>query len=127
MHLAHPRNLVVAEDVSAGKPGGIFRARKERDRDADLVADPECYKLGKQRLGLSAEADVLVIEDSPAGIRAGKAAGCRVLGLATTHNIAQLKANSPTWIVEDLRSVRFIGEGPAVGQWTMKISGSLTA
>ena len=81
--------------------------------------------MGKQRLGLSAEADVLVIEDSPAGIRAGKAAGCRVLGLATTHDIAQLKANSPTWIVEDLRDIRLVGQGTAVGQWTMEISNSL--
>lgn len=53
----------------------------------------------KKRLGLSADACVLVIEDSPAGIAAGKAAGCKVIGLATTHSIAQLRAVRPDWIV----------------------------
>jgi len=66
-----------------------------------------------------------VIEDSPAGISAGKAAGCQVLGLATTHNIAQLKAASPTWIVEDLGSIRLVGEDSAVGALRMEISNTL--
>ena len=41
--------------------------------------DPEPYLRAAQLLGL-APGDCLVIEDSPAGIRAGKAAGCTVLG-----------------------------------------------
>ncbi|KAL9042150.1 MAG: hypothetical protein Q9180_000798 [Flavoplaca navasiana] len=90
MKLSHPQHLVVAEDVSAGKPA------------------PDCYRLGMDRLGLVAEerrAAVLVIEDSPAGILAGKAAGCRVIGLATTHSIEQLRESGADWIVQDLRSV----------------------
>lgn len=75
-------------------------------------------------LGLSASADVLVIEDSPAGIRAGKAAGCKVLALATTHSIAQLIATgSADWIVQDLRSLRFIGPTDTAGV-RMEISNS---
>lgn len=76
-----------------------------------LREDPECYLLGKQRLGLSADADCLVIEDSPAGCKAGKAAGCKVVGLTTTHSIAQLKAMRPDWIVKDLRSIRYVNDG----------------
>ncbi|KAL8941448.1 MAG: hypothetical protein Q9216_002221 [Gyalolechia sp. 2 TL-2023] len=96
MNLSHPNNLVVAEDVSAGKPA------------------PDCYRLGVEKLGLiteKAQAEILVIEDSPAGVLAGKAAGCQVIGLATTHTIDELRASGADWIVQDLRSVVFLGLG----------------
>ena len=51
---------------------------------------------------------VLVVEDSPAGIRAGKAAGCDVLGLVTTYRAEQVRAAGADWIVKDLRSVRLL-------------------
>lgn len=128
MKLAHPKNMVVAEDVSIGKPGGCsFYGIAREDLSFDK-ADPECYQLGKSRLGLSADACVLVIEDSPAGIAAGKAAGCKVIGLATTHSIAQLRAVRPDWIVQDLRSVKFIGDATEVtGEVRIEISNSFLA
>ncbi|KAI4164731.1 MAG: hypothetical protein LQ342_001706 [Letrouitia transgressa] len=106
MKLSHPRNLVVAEDVTTGKPA------------------PECYLLGKARLGLSAErapGEVLVIEDAPAGVQAGKAAGCKVLAVATSHKIEQLKGAGADWIVQDLRSVMFMGLDETSGQVHIKI------
>lgn len=87
MKLTYPQCLVTAEDVKAGKP------------------DPECYLLGKTRLHLSGPGKVLVIEDAPAGIHAGKSAGCHVIGIATTHDVARLKAAGADWIVHDLRSL----------------------
>ena len=87
MKLSHPKNLVVAEDVEVGKP------------------DPRCYLLGRSRLGLESEAKILVIEDAPSGIKAGKAAGFKVVALATTHKLEQLKEAGADWIVEDMRSV----------------------
>jgi glycerol 3-phosphatase-1 len=91
--LAMPRCLVTAEDVEEGKP------------------DPACYRLGKQRLGLDGVVKVLVVEDAPAGIRAGKAAGFEVLALATTHKTQELVDAGADWIVRDLESVRMqIGE-----------------
>jgi len=48
--------------------------------------DPSCYLMGLGRIGLAGpneNENVLVVEDSPAGIKAGKAAGCKVLGLVT--------------------------------------------
>jgi glycerol 3-phosphatase-1 len=87
LQLSHPKNLVVAEDVEVGKP------------------DPRCYLLGRSRLGLGDDAAMLVIEDAPSGIKAGKAAGFMVLGLATTHKIDQLKEAGADWIIEDLRSL----------------------
>ena len=94
-----------------------------------LRPDPECYQLGKRRLGLSADATVVVVEDSPAGCKAGKAAGCKVIGLATTHTIDQLKATKPDWIVKDLRSVVFVDNCASGKKGTvrLKISDSLTA
>ena len=87
MKLAQPKHMVVAEDVESGKP------------------DPACYLLGRERLGLDAESQVLVIEDAPSGIRAGKAAGFKVIGLATTHSIDQVKTAGADCIVQDLRSL----------------------
>ena len=92
MHLAHPKFNVVAEDVKAGKP------------------DPSCYMLGRERLGFQPEDVMVVIEDAPAGVRAGKAAGCKVIGLATTHAIHRIREAGADWIVKDLQSVRYAGK-----------------
>ena len=107
MKLSHPAHMVTAEDVEKGKP------------------DPECYLLGKDRLDLTADMKVLVVEDAIHGIKAGKAAGCKVLGLATTHDIAQLKTAGADWIVEDLCSVRFVGTERGSREMTIEISNGL--
>lgn len=89
LQLARPKTLVSAEHVEKGKP------------------DPACYKLGAKQLGL-ADVDpsqILVLEDAPAGVRAGKAAGYRVVALATTHRIDQLWEAGADWVVRDMRSV----------------------
>jgi sugar-phosphatase len=83
-----PKMLVTSTDVVRGKP------------------DPEPYRKGAEFLGL-APADCLVVEDAPAGIRAGKAAGARVLALRTTSADAELQAAGADWIVDDLGTVTF--------------------
>lgn len=94
LNLPIPEHLVVAEDVVDGKP------------------DPTCYLMGKEKLGLHVGGgEVLVLEDSPAGIRAGKAAGCKVLGLVTSHSLEQVKEAEPDWIVKDLSSVSVVSAG----------------
>jgi sugar-phosphatase len=77
-----PKQMVTSTDVQHGKP------------------DPEPYLKGAQILGVPA-ADCLVIEDAPAGIRAGKAAGSRVLALRTTASDAELQQAGADWIVDD--------------------------
>lgn len=57
-----PGALVSGSDVRTGKP------------------DPEGYLLGARLLGVPPE-ETVVVEDSPAGIAAGRAAGARVLGV----------------------------------------------
>ncbi len=101
LKLPSPPVSVAAEDVAAGKP------------------EPACYELGRERIGLGlgsgegaqARARVLVVEDAPAGVRAGKRAGCEVLGLATTHAVEGLRDAGADWVVEDLRCVKVVGKG----------------
>ena len=67
-----PDVFIAAEDVSRGKP------------------DPEGYRLAAHELGVAPE-DCLVLEDAPAGIGAGLAAGAHVLAVATSHSEAELR------------------------------------
>ena len=92
--LPWPKKLVTAADVERFKP------------------DPDPYLKGASLLGLSA-ADCVVVEDAPAGIRAGRAAGAPVLALRTTEVDELLTAAGATWIVDDLSHVRLapIGTG----------------
>jgi sugar-phosphatase len=60
--ISAPPVLVTVEDVSAGKP------------------DPEGYLLAAARLGVAIER-TLVVEDSEAGLQAGRAAGARTAAL----------------------------------------------
>ena len=106
LQLAHPEQMVTAEEVENGKP------------------DPACYFLGRTRLGLSADIPVLVIEDSPAGIISGKAAGCNVLGLTTTHPAKDVQEAGADWIVEDLQSVTFEGWDSKTRRMTLQIGPS---
>jgi sugar-phosphatase len=85
--LPWPKQLVTSADVQRFKP------------------DPEPYLKGAELLKI-APADCLVVEDAPAGIRAGKAAGATVLALRTTDADPQLSAAGANWIVNDLGSVR---------------------
>ncbi|EOO02446.1 putative glycerol-3-phosphate phosphatase protein [Phaeoacremonium minimum UCRPA7] len=91
LSLPTPEHLITAESVQNGKP------------------DPSCYIMGRERLGLTGDnSSVLVLEDSPAGIRAGKAAGCKVLGLVTSHTAERVLSAEPDWVVKDLESVRIV-------------------
>ena len=83
---AIPKHLVTSNDIQRGKP------------------DPEPYLRGAQILGLSA-AKCVVIEDAPAGIQSGKAAGSRVLALRTTAPDSALGAAGADWIVTDCSAI----------------------
>ncbi len=80
-----PERIIAGEDVADGKPA------------------PDPYIAGAALLGF-APADCIVVEDAPAGIRSGLAAGCRVLGILGTHTAEEISA--ATWIVPSLSTVR---------------------
>jgi len=65
--------VVAEEDVTRGKP------------------DPEGFLLAATRLGVNPD-EVLVLEDSVAGVRAAKAAGMRCLAVTGTHSAVTLAA-----------------------------------
>lgn len=77
-----PEAMVTSSDVTHGKP------------------HPEPYLKAAAKLGLS-PADCIVVEDAPAGVRAGKAAGARVIGFPTTMNAQALKAAGAEWILDN--------------------------
>jgi sugar-phosphatase len=82
-----PTHMITSNDVLRGKP------------------DPEPYLKAAKILGLP-PADCIVVEDAPAGIRAGKSSGARVLALRTTAPDPELTASGATWIINDLASLR---------------------
>ncbi|KAK4173683.1 DL-glycerol-3-phosphatase [Triangularia setosa] len=108
LDLPVPEHLVTAECVQNGKP------------------DPACYLLGRENLGEPAgkEKEILVLEDAPAGIRAGKAAGCKVIGLVTSHSVEEVLAAGPDWVVKDLTNVKVVGRGKN-GKVVLEIGGLL--
>jgi mannitol-1-/sugar-/sorbitol-6-phosphatase len=71
--LTAPAVLVTADRLARGKP------------------DPEGYLLAARELGAD-PADCVVLEDAPAGVEAGRAAGMRVVGILTTHAPEHLAA-----------------------------------
>ena len=56
-------------------------------------------------------AECVVVEDAPTGVGAGKAAGCRVMGVLGTHSAEELR--EADWVVGSLEEVRVgvVGEG----------------
>lgn len=68
-----PTVLVDGGDVEFGKPA------------------PDGYLLAASMLG-AVPADCLVLEDAPGGVEAGKAAGMKVLAIASTHHVRDLGA-----------------------------------
>jgi sugar-phosphatase len=102
--IALPRNIVTGSDVRIGKP------------------HPEPFLKGAAKIGVD-PADAVVIEDSPAGIQAGKAAGCRVLALRTTMAEKTLEAAGPNWIVDDCSNLRLIGQADGLLNFEVDASG----
>ena len=82
--LPMPRAIVTADDVMRGKP------------------DPACFLIGARRLGVDPDRCV-VLEDAPAGIEAGLAAGATVIALRTTHADDALGAAHA--IIDDLAAI----------------------
>jgi sugar-phosphatase len=91
--LPQPKFLVSSTDVSNGKP------------------HPEPYLLGAKRLGFDADRCV-VVEDAPAGIRAGKAAGTRVIGFGTITGEQQLREAGTDWVLRNCADIRLLAATP---------------
>jgi sugar-phosphatase len=87
--LPMPAALITGSDVARGKP------------------DPEPYLLVAEVLAV-APASCVVIEDAPAGIRSGKSAGMRVIGIAFTYSRSDLLAGGADAVVDRLTDLRIV-------------------
>ena len=85
--------MVTSTDITNGKP------------------HPEPYLKGASLLGFSATRCV-VLEDAPAGIRAGKSAAAHVIALKTTAPPAALRVAGADWTVNTCADVHVISSSP---------------
>ena len=81
-----PKNMITSTDVKIGKP------------------DPEPYLKAAAKLGF-APSDCIVVEDAPAGVRAGKAAGARVIAFLTTMQRRDLENAGADWILQNCTEI----------------------
>ena len=84
--LPRPAQFVTSSDVKNGKPA------------------PEPYRKGAHMLGFAPE-ECVVVEDAPAGIRSGKAAGAAVIALPTTAPESELRGEGADWIVQNCAGI----------------------
>lgn len=82
-----PTYLVTADEVKQGKPS------------------PEPYLTGAKKLGLRPD-QCVVVEDSPIGVRAGKAAGIKVIGVLSTHSKYTLQEAGADFTVNNLEHIQ---------------------
>ena len=82
-----PKKIVTSNDITQGKP------------------HPEPFLKGAAILGFPA-AECVVLEDAPAGVRAGKASGARVIAFRTTVNEEELREAKADWILGSCADIR---------------------
>jgi len=82
-----PKKLITSNDIVHGKP------------------DPEPYLKAASLLGFAPK-DCVVVEDVPAGIRAGKAAGARVIAFKTTVPEPALLDAGANWVLNNCSDIR---------------------
>lgn len=90
--LTAPKIWITSSDIVRGKP------------------HPEPYLKAAAALGFSSE-ECVVVEDVPAGIRAGKSAGARVIAFRTTVPEEELRQANPDWVVDNCSSIQAIPNG----------------
>jgi sugar-phosphatase len=84
--LPRPTVLITSSDVTNGKPA------------------PEPYIKAAQVLGFAPD-DCIVVEDAPAGVRAGKSAGAKVIGISTIADDVELRESGADWVVENCAAI----------------------
>jgi sugar-phosphatase len=87
-----PKKLITSNDITHGKPY------------------PEPYLKGAFVLGFPPE-QCIVIEDVPAGVRAGKAAGARVIAFKTTVQEYSLQDAGADWVLNNCADIRLRDAG----------------
>jgi len=84
--LPRPEVFVTSSDITNGKPA------------------PDPYLKGAEVLGFAAQ-DCVVVEDAPAGVRSGEAAGARVVALRTTMPERELRDAGADWVLQNCAAI----------------------
>jgi mannitol-1-/sugar-/sorbitol-6-phosphatase len=84
-----PKKMITSNDITHGKP------------------HPEPYLKGAANLGFP-PTECVVLEDVPAGVRAGKAAGAKVIALQTTVSESVLREAGADWILKNCAQIRLL-------------------
>ena len=92
-----PKKMITSSDITHGKP------------------HPEPYLKGASLLGFPPQ-DCIVLEDVPAGVRAGKAAGAKVIAFKTTVQESVLRAAGADWILNSCGDIRLLDRNPTRNQ-----------
>jgi sugar-phosphatase len=87
-----PKKFVTSNDIVNGKP------------------HPEPFLKGAAVLGFSAE-NCIVFEDVPAGVRAGRTSGARVIAFTTTVQADALRQAGADWVLRSCADVRLRSSG----------------
>jgi mannitol-1-/sugar-/sorbitol-6-phosphatase len=82
-----PKKLITSNDITNGKP------------------HPEPFIKGAAILGFSPK-ECVVFEDVPAGVRAGKASGARVIAFTTTVQETALREAGADWVLKNCADIR---------------------
>jgi sugar-phosphatase len=98
--LPRPEVFVTSSDIRNGKPA------------------PDPYLKGAEVLGFAPQ-DCVVVEDAPAGVRSGKAAGARVIALRTTMSERELWDAGADWIVRDCSAIALDNPGVREGKLSL--------
>jgi sugar-phosphatase len=98
-----PVKFITSNDIQHGKP------------------HPEPYLKGAALLGLPPK-DCIVVEDAPAGIRAGKASGARVLAFLTTAPYQELAEVGADWIARDCSAITIDSLGTGDQQLSLQLA-----
>lgn len=81
-----PKTMITSSDVKIGKP------------------DPEPYRKAAAILKYD-PSECVVVEDAPAGVRSGRAAGARAIAFLTTMERSELENAGANWIVRNCADI----------------------
>jgi sugar-phosphatase len=98
--LPRPYCFVTSNDITNGKPA------------------PDPYRKGAEKLGFAPE-DCVVVEDVPAGVQSGRAAGSRVIALSTTVGPLELKKAGADWVLRDCGDISRVANDARIGQLSL--------
>ncbi|ABN64326.1 DL-glycerol-3-phosphatase [Scheffersomyces stipitis CBS 6054] len=100
LQIKQPDIFITAEKCSKGKP------------------HPQGYQIARDSLGYNHSAKkVVVFEDAPAGIAAGKGAGAFIVGICSTYNPEKVRSAGADIVVDDLSSLHIESYNPETDEF----------